>query len=121
MPQAWGGQRTTPLILKRFAELAKLCASLDHEIEEVEMPLGVSWDAFVHASSVLWSVNIAAWIDDMAAVTGRKIDATTLELQTLATYRTGQSIRGVEIIRALDLRNSITRSAAAFFLIMICY
>jgi amidase len=115
MTHAWGGRRTTSSILKRLAQAAQLCASLDHEIEEVEMALGVSWDAFVHASSVLWSANIAAWIDDMAAVTGRKIDATTLEPQTLATYRTGHSIRGVEIIRALDLRNCVTRSAAAFF------
>ena len=115
MPHAWGGRRTAPLMLKRLSEAAGLCASLSHQIEEVEMPLGVSWDAFVHASSVLWSVNIAAWIDDMSNVTGRKIDATTLEPQTLATYQTGSSISGVEIIRALDLRNAVTRSAAAFF------
>ena len=35
--------------------------------------------------------------------------------QTLATYRTGHSISGVEILRALELRNLVTRSAAAFF------
>jgi amidase len=115
MPQPWGGRRTTPSVLACIAESARLCASLNHEIEEVEMLLGVSWEAFVHASSVLWSVNIAAWIDDMAAVTGRRIDATNLEPQTLATYQTGRSISGVEIIRALDLRNAVTRSAAKFF------
>lgn len=79
------------------------------------MPLGISWEAFVQASSVLWSVNIAAWIDDMAAVTGRNIEATNLEPQTLATYQSGRSISGVEIIGALDLRNAVTRSAAKFF------
>jgi amidase len=46
MPHAWRGRRTTPSILKHLAETAQLCASLDHEIEEVEMPLGVSWDAY---------------------------------------------------------------------------
>ncbi|WP_176059588.1 amidase [Paraburkholderia sp. BCC1876] len=115
LSQAWGGQRTQPVVLERLAATAQLCASLDHEVEDAEMPLGVSWEAFVHASSVLWAVNIAAWIDDMAAVTGRKIDATTLEPQTLAVYRTGREIGGIDIIRALDLRNAVTRSVAAFF------
>jgi amidase len=115
MPQAWGGKRTRPAILERLAATARLCASLDHEVEEAVMPLGVSWDAFVHASSVLWAVNIAAWIEDMAALTGRKIDATTLEPQTLAVYRTGLGISGIEIIRALDLRNAMTRSVSSFF------
>ncbi|RAS25823.1 amidase [Paraburkholderia bryophila] len=115
LAQAWGGRRTQPVVLERLAAAARLCASLDHEVEEAEMPLGVSWEAFVHASSVLWAVNIAAWIDDMAAVTGRTINATTLEPQTLAVYRTGREISGLDIIRALDLRNTVTRSVAAFF------
>lgn len=115
MQHAWGGRRTSSAILERLKTTAQLCASLDHEVEEADMVLGVSWDAFVHASSVLWAVNIAAWIDDMAQVTGRKIDATTLEPQTLSVYRTGLDITGIEIIRALDLRNAVTRSVAGFF------
>ncbi|MFS8978899.1 amidase family protein [Cupriavidus necator] len=46
---------------------------------------------------------------------GRSADGSTLEPQTLAVYRTGQSIAGLEIIRALDLRNTVTRSVVAFF------
>jgi amidase len=93
----------------------RLCATLGHEVEEASMPLGVSWEAFVHASSVLWAVNIAAWIEDMAAVTGPQIDATTLEPQTLAVYQTGVGVSGIEVNCALDLRNAVTRSVAAFF------
>ncbi|WP_434633633.1 amidase [Chromobacterium sp. CV08] len=115
MPQAWGGRRTAPSILGHLAAAMRLCESLGHVVEEAELPLGCSWDAFVDASSVLWAVNIAAWIDDVAAATGRKIDLSTLEPQTLAVYRTGQGIRGVEIVRALDLRNAVTRGVAAFF------
>ncbi|MCD5328755.1 amidase, partial [Chromobacterium piscinae] len=115
MAQAWGGQRTSPSILEHLAEAARLCESLGHAVEEASLPLGCSWDAFVHASSVLWAANIAAWVDDMAAATGRKIDLSTLEPQTLAAYRTGHGIRGIEIVRALDLRNAVTRSVAAFF------
>ncbi|NHQ79992.1 amidase [Chromobacterium vaccinii] len=115
MAQAWGGQRTSPSILEHLAEAARLCESLGHAVEEASLPLGCSWDAFVHASSVLWAANIAAWVDDMAAATGRKIDLSTLEPQTLAVCRTGHAIRGIEIVRALDLRNAVTRSVAAFF------
>ncbi|AUH50046.1 amidase [Chromobacterium sp. ATCC 53434] len=115
MPQAWGGKRTAPSILGHLADAMRLCESLGHIVEEAELPLGCSWDSFVDASSVLWAANIAAWIDDMAAATGRRIDLSTLEPQTLAVYRTGREIRGVEIVRALDLRNAVTRGVAAFF------
>lgn len=115
MAQAWGGHRTTPQVLACLDQAVALCKDAGHDVREASMPLGVSWDAFVHASSVLWAVNIAAWIDDMAAVTGRSVDASTLEPQTLAVYRAGQGIAGLEIIRALDLRNAVTRSVAAFF------
>lgn len=115
MPQAWGGKRTQASILGRLAESMQLCVSLGHAVEEAEMPLGVSWDAFVYASSVLWSANIAVWIDDIAGVMGRKVDLTTLEPQTLAVYRTGHDVSGIEMVRALDLRNAVTRSVAAFF------
>ncbi|WP_065201892.1 amidase [Chromobacterium subtsugae] len=115
MAQAWGGQRTAAAVLERLAEATRLCESLGHIVEEAALPLGCSWDAFVHASSVLWAANIAVWIDDMAAATGRQIDLSTLEQQTLAVYRTGHGMRGVEIVRALDLRNAVTRSVAAFF------
>jgi amidase len=115
MQHAWGGRRTSSAIRERLADTARLCVSLGHEVEEADMALGVSWDAFVHASSILWAVNIAAWIEDMAQVTGRTIDETTLEPQTLAVYRTGLGVSGIEIIRALDLRNAVTRSVAEFF------
>lgn len=115
MPQAWGGQRTQAPILERLAEAVRLCASLGHEVEEAETPLGVSWEAFVHASSVLWSANIAAWIDGIAGATGRQPDLATLEPQTLAVYRTGRSIGAIEMLHALDLRNAVTRGVAAFF------
>jgi len=113
MPQAWGGQRTQAPILERLAEAVRLCASLGHEVEEAEAPLGVSWEAFVHASSVLWSANIAAWIDGIAGATGRQPDLATLEPQTLAVYRTGRSIGAIEMLHALDLRNAVTRGVAA--------
>lgn len=72
MPQAWVGQRTCPPVVEGLAVTARLCASLDHEIEDANMPLGVSCDAFVHASSVLWAVNIAAWIKDMVLPQGER-------------------------------------------------
>ncbi|OHX13137.1 hypothetical protein BI347_06195 [Chromobacterium sphagni] len=77
----------------------------------------MSWKkrASLGASSALSAVNIAARVDDMAAAMERKVDLATLKPQTLVVYRTGRAIRGTEIVRALDLRNAVARSVAAFF------
>lgn len=115
MLDPWGGLPATPAVRQATSSVAALCESLSHSVELGTPDIGVSWAEFVRDSSVLWSANVTAWIDDAANATGRAIDATTLEPQTLAVYQTGRVLHAVDVIRALDARNALTRSVAPFF------
>jgi amidase len=115
MLDGWGGLPATPAVRQATSLVASLCERLSHRVELATPNLGVSWDDFVRDSSVLWSANIAAWIDDAATATGRPIDATMLEPQTLAVYQTGRALHAVDVIRALDARNAVTRNLTPFF------
>ena len=55
------------------------------------------------------------YLSQVGADPGRGIDLSTLEPQILAVYRSGRAIGGIDIVRALDLRNAVTLSVAAFF------
>ncbi|MBV6760305.1 amidase [Rhodococcus opacus] len=115
MTDGWGGKSTSPAVAAATLSVAALCEELAHRVEQGHPDLGVSWDGFVHDSSVLWSANVATWIADAAMAFGRSIDSTTVEPQTLAVYETGRAISAIDLIRALDARNTLTRRVTAFF------
>ncbi|MGE0217043.1 amidase [Mycolicibacterium sp.] len=115
MLDGWGGLPATAAVREATSVVAALCESLSHRVELATPTLGVGWSEFVRDSAVLWSANVAAWIDDAGSATGRPIDGTTLEPQTLAVHRTGRSLLAVDVIRALDARNTVTRNVAPFF------
>jgi amidase len=122
LTEPWGGDRPTAAVLAAAEAAASLCTDLGHEVSPARIDLGTSWDDFVRSSAVLWSANVATWIADTADATGRPIDESTLEPQTLAVYRTGAAITAVDLVRALDARNAVTRavvsSMAGFDLIL---
>ncbi|MFC5231826.1 amidase family protein [Pseudonocardia zijingensis] len=110
LAEPWGGNHPSGAVAVAVAQTAALCADLGHE---ASVDLGVSWEEFVRHSSVLWSANIATWVADTAASTGRAVDHSTLEPQTLAVYRTGTALPALDMVRALDTRNAVTRSVVA--------
>ncbi|MER0244552.1 amidase family protein, partial [Streptomyces sp. HSW2009] len=77
--------------------------------------LGVEWEEFVVANARQWSANLAASIDELAAASGRPIDASTLEPATLASYDYGRRVTGVEFVAALAVRNRVARALARSF------
>ncbi|HET6629980.1 MAG TPA: amidase [Woeseiaceae bacterium] len=115
MPQAWGGARTAPDILDAVKAAAQLLADLGHEVEEAAPDLGVDWDSFIEANAVIWSANIAAWIDGTAAASGRTPGPDTLEATTLACYRYGSALGATVYLAADAVCNTVTRSVARFF------
>lgn len=109
------GLRTASGVVAATQDAARLCESLGHRVEEVSLDLGMSWDGFVHANAQFWTANTAAWIDAVAAATGRAVDGTTLEPATLAAYAYGRRASGLDLLGALHVRNLVTRSVGRFF------
>lgn len=115
LPQPLGGNRTADGVANATGRAARLCESLGHRVEEVTLDVGVSWDGFVHANTQFWTANTAAWMDFIASVSGRAIDPSNLEPATLAVYATGRRVSGLDILGALNVRNTVTRSMGHFF------
>lgn len=109
------GTRTSPAVADQICQIAKLCESLGHDVVDVQLDPGVSWEAFVHANAQFFGVNTAAWINLVARLTGRKPDRDVLEPATAAVYALGQGITGLDLLGALDIRNTVTRALGAYF------
>ncbi|EFL07942.1 amidase [Streptomyces sp. AA4] len=113
--QPWGGRQPTEPVSAALSETVRLLESLDHEVEDTALPLGVSWEEFVLGNARMWAANLAPWIDAVAAATGRPVDETTLEPVTLASYRYGHQVTADEFVRALAIRNQVARTFAQHF------
>lgn len=115
MTQAWNGQAPAGAIHDAALAAARLCGELGHTVETATLDIGVSWEEFVHANAQVWCANLVGWIDGLAAATGRRPDPSTLEPATIACYEYGRRAGAPAFARALDVRNRVTRAAAAFF------
>lgn len=111
----WGGRPPTEPVSTALSETLRLLDSLGHEVEEASLALGVSWEEFVLGNARMWTANLAPWIDGIAAATGRPVDETTLEPVVLASYRYGRQVTADEFVRALAMRNQVSRTFAAHF------
>ncbi len=109
------GAPTSAPVSDALAATAHLCESLGHVVCEVQLDMGVTWEAFVFANAQFWTVNTAAWIDGIAAATGRTPGEKFLEPSTWAVYKYGRKVSGFDLLGALDIRNRVTRAAGAFF------
>ncbi|MFF5772627.1 amidase [Streptomyces californicus] len=113
--QAWGGRRTSAPVADALSRTAALLADLGHQVEEAEVGLGVGWEEYVLANARLFTANLAATVDELAAAFGRPVDSSTLEPATLAGYHYGQRVGGAQLIAALAVRNRVSRSLALSF------
>ncbi|MEU6238502.1 amidase [Kitasatospora sp. NPDC047058] len=115
LTRPWGGRAVDATVTDATARAARLAEALGHHVEEVHVDLGLDWDDFVLANTRLWTTNLVTWIDDLAAATGRPVDATTLEPEILAGYAFGQQVSGAEFVRALAMRNTVSRAIGRYF------
>lgn len=104
-----------PAVENALMQTVRQLESLGHYVEEAVPDIGLSWDAFVELNGRFWSSNTAAWIDAIAAGTGRSIDSQYLEPATLALYRMGKTLRATELLGALFERNVVARKIGGFF------
>ncbi|MBD0424657.1 amidase [Streptomyces sp. TRM S81-3] len=115
LTHAWGGHRTTAPVADALSHTVRLLESLGHQVEEVEVDLGVDWEEFVLAGARQWTANLTASVDELAAALDRPVDSSTLEPLTLASYRYGQQVSGAQFVTALEVRNRVARSLARYF------
>jgi amidase len=115
MTTAWSGQQPSAETGAAVRAAAALCRDLGHAVDDAAIPLGVSWEAFVHANAQVWCANLVGWVDGFAATHGRPVDLSTLEASTLACYEYGRRAAAPAFIAALDVRNRVSRALAAAF------
>ncbi|GGR90601.1 amidase [Streptomyces aureoverticillatus] len=115
LPQAWGGRRTTAPVADALARTVRLLESLGHRVEEAKVGLGADWEEFVLANARLWTANLTASIDELAAAFDRPVDSSTLEPVTLAAYHYGRRVSGAQFVSVLAIRNRVARSLARHF------
>ncbi|MFE7665528.1 amidase [Streptomyces celluloflavus] len=115
LTHAWGGRRTTTAVADALSRTVRLLESLGHQVAEVKVDLGADWEEFVLANARLWTANLTASVDELAAAFDRPIDSSTLEPPILASYHYGQQVGGAQFVTALAIRNRVARSLARYF------
>ncbi|MFE5741619.1 amidase [Streptomyces celluloflavus] len=115
LTHAWGGRRTTTAVADALSRTVRLLESLGHQVEEVKVGLGADWEEFVLANARLWTANLTASVDELAAAFDRPINSSTLEPPVLASYHYGQQVGGAQFVTALAIRNRVARSLARYF------
>ncbi|MEU7183994.1 MULTISPECIES: amidase [Streptomyces] len=115
LTHAWGGRRTTTAVADALSRTVRLLESLGHQVEEVKVDLGADWEEFVLANARLWTANLTASVDELAAAFDRPINSSTLEPPILASYHYGQQVGGAQFVTALAIRNRVARSLARYF------
>jgi amidase len=107
--------RSVEPVVDATRHVAVQLQGMGHNVEEVCLDIGLGWEGFVEMNARFWSSNTAAWINAIAAGTGRPIDASTLEPATLALHRMGTELTAIDLLEAMHYRNVVTRSLGNFF------
>ncbi|WP_434559247.1 amidase [Pseudomonas sp. R1-6] len=115
LPHPLNGTRCAEPVATATRQVAAQLEGLGHRVEEIRLDIGLSWDAFVEMNARFWSANTAAWINAIAAATGRPVDDSTLEPATLSLHRMGSELTAIDLLGAMHSRNLVTRSMGSFF------
>ncbi len=111
--QPWSGVPVDSEVTQGLARTVQLCEELGHQMEAVRPE--IDCPAFIQANTVVWSANLAHWVDMVCAMTGRRACEDTLEATTLAIYDYGRQLTANELLGALDQFNRVNRTVGAFF------
>ncbi len=113
MSESWSDAKVDKEVKQACLKTAKACEALGHHVTEARPE--IDWEQFFSATHILWTANIAPFVDFAAAMTGRKVDETTLEATTLACYRYGKELKAEQLLQAQMSANTICRTVGQFF------
>lgn len=111
--ESWSGAEVDADLKSALTKTATMCQELGHEIIEARPVF--DWQSFFDALIVYWTANLAAWIDQVAGITGRQPGETTLEATTFACYRHGKTLTAGQLLQAMGVANYVCRSLGVFF------
>jgi len=106
-----GSRATAPEQKARLNDTRKLLEDLGHIVEPVKIEYDT--DAFNESSIRLWAVTLGYFMEEFAAATGRKIGPKTCEAVTLEVYRFAQSLKALEMEKAMIQQNAVSRAVGA--------
>lgn len=95
----------------RLADTCRVLEDLGHICEPVKIKYDP--DAFNDSSIKCWAATLGYFMEQFALMTGRKINARTVEAVTLEVYRYGKSISAIEMEGALVQQNAASRAVGA--------
>ena len=109
----WFGPDPETEIIAAIEATAKLCEEMGHEV--VETSPRFDGEAFLEATHDVWCAHLAHGIDNLAGVVGRAPSPDNLERCTWACYEYGRSLKADDLLRGLDVFNTVNRGVAPFF------
>ncbi|WP_018717072.1 amidase [Arhodomonas aquaeolei] len=93
---SWSGVGVDAEARAAVEETAGLMESLGHRVEERD--LGFDWNSFSEATLTVWAAFVAAGLEQLAGVTGRRINDDAVEPCILATYEYAQRLSAVDLM-----------------------
>jgi len=107
------GRKTHPDVQAAVKDVAALCASLGHELEEV--PLPIDRDALIEAYFAQMTVGAAIGIEYTAAWVGRAATPADFEPETWLLGTIGRKLTALELQRSRDTCQTAGRKLGRFF------
>lgn len=106
-----GGAAITREIRTRLNDTRQLLEDLGHVVEPVK--IDYSAEQFNESSMRIWATTLGYFMEQFAAITGRKIGPRTVEAVTLEVYRYGKSISAFQMEEAMVWQNAVCRKVGA--------
>jgi len=106
-----GGAPITREIKNRLNDTRRLLEDLGHICEPVR--LQYDEEQFNESSIRLWATTLGYFMEQFAAITGRKIGPKTVEAVTLEVYRYAQSLKALQLEEAMVWQNAVCRRVGA--------
>ena len=102
-----------PECVEAVHQVALLCESLGHRVEEVALP--PNYAAVGQAGGTVIAASVAGMLDAVGEQRGRPVGEADVEPVTWATYERGKGVTGAAYVRALQTTHAFGRTMAAFF------
>lgn len=99
--------------VRAVEETVRLLEGLGHQL--IEDHPRYDWESYVENLHVIWSSCLALAVDQVALALGRKPGPDNLEVGTLGCYEDGKRNTALDLLRAMEHGNRLSRQVGAFF------